>query len=233
MTEQFINELKASPYYQRIFGDREVVMISFTGSRLIDITDDRSDGDLMVLTNDQKREEHVAEFLTYGSKKVHWHYVPITKLISNEGGTLLSCVGEVQFIGLSDNKIIYANPKYATTINFLKKHKKSVALVGSYGLVRFKNDLISGILNADEIKPENYTKFIYHLCFASYVLLQEMPNKNFLSSIKRIRWSPVSEEYRQLAIKRLRILQDFVTNNPVNLSEIIRSFNKGIMMTLK
>lgn len=95
MTEQFINDLVTSPYYERILNGHDVVMIFLTGSRLIDITDGRSDFDLMVLTNDNEREEYVSEFLTYYTKKVHWHYVPVTKLIANEDGNLLTCNGEV------------------------------------------------------------------------------------------------------------------------------------------
>lgn len=230
MTEQFVRDLKASPYYERIFGGHEVIMIYFTGSRLIDITDERSDFDLIVLTNDQKREEHVSEFLTYYSKKVHWHYVPITKLISNENGTALSCVGEVQFIGFNDDKIIYANPKYSNAINFLKHNKDSIAMVGAYGLAHFNKDLISKILSTNEIKEENYCKFIYHLCFASYVLLSQEPDKDFLANIKRIRWVPVSDEYKYLAVERIRMLRNFVEENPINLTEIIQSFNESISM---
>ena len=39
MTEQFINDLKSSPYYERIFNGHDVIMIALTGSRLIDVVD--------------------------------------------------------------------------------------------------------------------------------------------------------------------------------------------------
>lgn len=232
MTEQFINDLKTSLYFERILNGHDVIMICLTGSRLIDITDERSDFDLMVITNDNKREEYVTEFLTYYSKKVHWHYVPLTKLISNEDGSLLACVGEVQLIGLNNQKIIYANPQYIDAINFLKEKKDVVALVGAYGLVRFHDNLISAILNANEIKAEYHCKFIYHLCFASYVLLSETPDKSFLAEIKRIRWKTVSDEYKSLAVERIRLLYNYVTEHPLNLNSIICDFNAGVSMQL-
>lgn len=232
MTEQFINDLKLSPYYERLFNGHEVVMIFLTGSRLIDMSDGRSDFDLMVLTNDEKREEYVSEFLTYYSKKVHWHYVPITKLIANEDGNLLTCNGEVEFVGLNDQKIVYANPKYAKVISFLQDNKETVALVGAYGLVHFHDNLISRILSANEIKTEDHCKYIYHLCFASYVLLAEIPNRDFLKEIKRIRWRTISDEYKNLAIERIRLLYNYVTNHPVDLTNIIRTFNESVEMLL-
>ena len=233
MTEKFINELTTSPYYNRIFDGHDVIMISLTGSRIIDITDELSDYDLVVITNDKEREDCVSEFLTYYSKKVHWHYIPITKLIANEDGNLLSCIGEVEFIGLNEQKIIYANPKYLNIINFLIEKKNVIALVGAYGLVRFHDGLISKILNANEIKKENYCKYIYHLCFTSYVLLSETPNKNFLSDIKRIRWRTVSDEHKSLAVERIRLLYNFVAEHPLDLHNIIRDFNKCVNTRLR
>ncbi len=232
MTEQFINDLMASPYYERILNGHDVVMIFLTGSRLIDITDGRSDFDLMVLTNDNEREEYVSEFLTYYTKKVHWHYVPVTKLIANEDGNLLTCNGEVEFSGLSDQKIIYANPQYAGLISFLKEKKDLVAFVGAYGLVRFHDKLISRILSANEIKTEDHCKFIYHLCYASYFLLSETPDKSFLKEIKRIRWRTVSDEYKNLAVERIRLLHDFVVEHPIDINSIIYSFNESVRAML-
>lgn len=228
MTEQFINDLKSSPYYERILNGHDVIMVTLTGSRLIDIVDERSDFDLLVVTNDQSREEYVTEFLTYYSKKVHWHYVPIQKLIANEDGNLLTCNGEVELVGLCEQKIVYANTKYSNIIKYLIDNKNNVALVGAYALVRFHNELISRILNANEIKQEDYCKYIYHLCFASYVVLSETPDKTFLANIKRIRWRKITDEYKNLAVDRIRLLRNYVTEHPVDLKSIICEFNESI-----
>lgn len=142
MTEQFMNDIKASPYFERIVGGHDVIMVSLTGSHLIDITDERSDFDLIVVTNDNEREEYVSEYLKYYSKKVHWHYVLVTKIIANEDGNLLTCNGEVEFIGLETSKILYVNPKYLKVVSFLLESKATIATVGAYGLVRFHNELI-------------------------------------------------------------------------------------------
>ena len=233
MTEQFMNDIKASPYFERIVGGHDVIMVSLTGSRLIDITDERSDFDLIVVTNDNEREEYVSEYLKYYSKKVHWHYVPVTKIIANEDGNLLTCNGEVEFIGLEASKILYVNPKYLKVVSFLLESKATIATVGAYGLVRFHNELIDRILAANEIKPESYCKYIYHLCFASYVLLSEEPQASFLTAIKRIRWKPVSDEYKALAVERIRLLRDYVAEHPLDLNEIIRTFNEHVSAMLK
>lgn len=232
MTEQFIKDLTASPYFKRIIDGHDVIMVFLTGSRIIDISDERSDFDLIVLTNDQEREEYVSEFLTYYSKKVHWHYVPVKKFIANEDGNLLTCNGEVEFIGLDESKILYANPQYFNVIDFLKQNKDVVAKVGVYGLVRFHNNLISKILTANEITKEDYCKYIYHLCFASYILLQEEPDGDFLKEIKRIRWREISDEYKNLAVERIRSLYNYVVKNQIDLSGIIATFNERIAMML-
>lgn len=228
MTEQFINDLKSSPYYERIFNGHNVIMIALTGSRLIDVVDERSDFDLLVVTNDKDREEYVDEFLTYYSKKVHWHYVPVQKLISNEDGNLLSCNGEVEFVGLCEQKIIYADTKYHNLIRYLIENRNVIALVGAYGLVRFHNELITRILNAGEIKQEDCCKFIYQLCFASYVVLAEKPDKSFLANIKRIRWRKIADEYKSLAVERIRLLSNYVVENPLDIKNVISQFDEGI-----
>lgn len=232
MTEQFINDLKSSPYYERIFNGHDVIMIALTGSRLIDVVDERSDFDLLVVTNDKDREEYVDEFLTYYSKKVHWHYVPVQKLISNEDGNLLTCNGEVEFVGLCEQKIIYADTKYYGIIKYLIENKNTVALVGAYGLVRFHSDLIYRILSANQIKQQDYCKYIYHLCFASYVVLAEEPDKSFLANIKRIRWRNIPDEHKNLAVERIRLLSNYAAENPLDIKSIIYRFNQGISTML-
>ena len=207
-------------------------MIALTGSRLIDVVDERSDFDLLVVTNDKDREEYVDEFLTYYSKKVHWHYVPIQKLISNEDGNLLSCNGEVEFVGLCEQKNIYADTKYHNLIRYLIENRNVIALVGAYGLVRFHSDLIYRILSANQIKQQDYCKYIYHLCFASYVVLEEKPDKSFLANIKRIRWRNIPDEYKNLAVERIRLLSNYAAENPLNLRDIICTFNENIKMLL-
>lgn len=232
MTKQFINDLQMSPYFQRVLGGRDVIMVFVTGSRLLEVTDERSDYDLVVLTNERQREEYVSEYLTYNSVKVHWSYVPVTKLISNEDGNLLTCIGEVELSWLNDSKIVYENPKYANVIKFLKENKDTIALVGSYGLVRFHDKLVSKILGANAIAKEDHCKFIYHLCIASYMLLSQAPDNGFLAEIKRIRWKEVSDECKRLAVERIRLLHNFVAEHPLDLASIICNFNACVSALL-
>lgn len=93
--------------------------------------------------------------------------------------------------------------------------------------------MIDRILAANEIKTESYCKYIYHLYFASYVLLPEEPQASFLTAIKRIRWKPVSDEYKALAVERIRLLRDYVAEHPLDLNEIIRTFNENVSAMLK
>ncbi len=228
MTKQFMGELTESPYFERILQGHNVIMVLMTGSRILDIVDERSDFDLMVITDEVQREINPFEYFMYKSKKVHWSYCPIKKLISNEDGSLLTCVGEIQFAGLREQVVLYKNPNYASVISYLFESKDTVALIGTYGFAHFQNNLISKIINGNEIRPEDYCKHIYHLCCASYFLLGDTPDKAFLLEIKRIRWKPVAEEYKKLAVERLRLLKDYILKHPIEIKRIINEFNEQI-----
>ena len=61
-----------------------------------------------------------------------------------------------------------------------------------------------------------FPKYLYHLCTSSYYLLEEEINKDFLRELKRIREQPVTEEYKQLAIKRLKLYKDYIEAHPID-----------------
>lgn len=228
MNKTFMRDLKASPYYERIFRGRDVIMLHISGSRLIGVTDERSDYDLVALTNGGERINHANEFLTYKGIKVHWSYVPAAEFASNAEGTLMSCFGEVQFSQLNEDAILYENPKYWRALCYLKDNKNAVSLFGIYGLAKFHKKLINSVLEAGEITEKHYCKFLYHLCYASYLALNEEPDKTLLAKIKRIRWQFAEDRYKAAAVERIRLLRDFVASHPVNVGEKAEAFDREI-----
>lgn len=232
MNGKFINDLRSCPYYERIFKGHNVIMLYLSGSRLIDVTDERSDYDLVALTSDGERIEHPNEFLTYKGVKVHCSYIPITKFVSNADGSLMSCFGLTLFSNLQNDMILYENPSYQSVINYLKNNKNAVSLVGMYGLAKFHRKLINDVVSAGEIEEKHRCKFLYHLCYASYLLLCETVNKTLLSKIKRIRWQEVEEEYKAAAVERIRLFSEFVAARPVDVGGIVESFDRDITQLL-
>jgi len=228
----FLSQIKNSSYLKRILDGKDVVLLYIAGSRLIDIIDERSDYDLVCLTNGGERIEHDEQYLTYDETKVHWSYVPITKLIGNENGSLMSCFGEVLFSKISDEAIIYQNEKYHNLIEYLKLYKTYVGHVGSYGLEMLHRELIERILQNNELTENNYCKFVYHICYASYYLNNEEPDKDFLIKIKRIRWQPVADKYKQKAVERIRYFKHYIDTHPIDLQNIIKAFNNDIARLL-
>lgn len=225
MNKMFIEDLKSSPYYSRIFKNHEVVMLFISGSRLLKVTDERSDYDLVVLTNEQTRTEHVDEFLTYEGVKVHWHYVPLMKYISNEDGTAMSCFGQALFTNLTDDAVIYANPKYLDVIDYFKNNRAVVARVAAYRLTDYHGHLIRSVLQSGEIVEKNYCKFLYHLCYASYLLTGDELNEQLIAEIKRIRWRHVDYTFKATAAERIRLLREYVEAHPLDVQAQIDRFN--------
>lgn len=220
MLNEFINDLKSSPYYNRLFTGHDVILISMYGSRPLDIVDSKSDYDLVVITSDFEEPFSPEEFLTYNGIKVHWYYKPLSSIIDARRKTH-SYFGAMQLAFMTDDIILYENPAYARVIRFLKNRKDIIGRINAYNLINAKQGLIDSVLAEGTITEHNYTKFLYHLCYTSYYLYGEVPNKNFLIEIKRIGELPVRDEYKNLAVTRLTMLQNYKALNPFDIDSAV------------
>lgn len=220
MLNEFINDLKSSPYYNRLFAGHDVILISMYGSRPLDIVDSKSDYDLVVITSDFEEPVSPEEFLTYSGIKVHWYYKPLSSIIDARRKTL-SYFGAMQLAFMTDDIILYENPAYARVIRFLKNRKDIIGRINAYNLINAKQGLIDSVLAEGTITEHNYTKFLYHLCYTSYYLYGEVPNKDFLIEIKRIGELPVRDEYKNLAVTRLTMLQNYKALNPFDIDSAV------------
>lgn len=220
MLNEFIKDLQSSPYYNRLFTGHDVILISMYGSRPLDIVDSKSDYDLVVITSDFEEPVSPEEFLTYNGIKVHWYYKPLSSIIDARRKTH-SYFGAMQLAFMTDDIILYENPAYARVIRFLKNRKDIIGRINAYNLINAKQGLIDSVLAEGTITEHNYTKFLYHLCYTSYYLYGEVPNKNFLIEIKRIGELPVRDEYKNLAVTRLTMLQNYKALNPFDIDSAV------------
>lgn len=205
-----MRKFRNSIYYKRLFINHNVVMIYLSGSRLSGITDDISDFDIIIIVDeDVNIHDHINEYVMYKDKvKIHWYYVPFNKFeYFSTYGQQLNIIGGILFRNINDEYILYKNNKYITEINSLIERKNIISKNSSISLYNLLESLVDSIIDDNYISEKNYTKMIYQLCLSSYYLRDEKPDIEFLKSIKRIRWQPVSDEYKKLAIERLKILK--------------------------
>lgn len=232
MLNDFIQDIKSSPFLNRILDGHNVIMLCMYGSRLLDLTDDISDYDLLVITDDSEEPSYPQEYLTYEGVKVHWYYKPLASIIDSRRKTF-SYFGTMQLAFLTDNEIIYENPSFASCIRFLKNRKETIGLINAFNLFNAKKDLVESILAEGTISEHNYTKFLYHLCYASYYLRGEEPNREFLVELKRIGEMSVDKKYVDLAVTRLAMLRDFVTNSSFDVDGAVAELDNEVQALLQ
>lgn len=231
---QFITDLKVSKYYQRMFLKYDVIMIYLAGSNLAGVTDDRSDYDLIVITTDSPNLESPNECLKYEDIKVHWYYRNIADFIKDyQNKSVLEIVGNVIFSNISEETIVYKNENYLKIIDFLFDNKDEISKLGALNIYTSLNNYVNSILEGEEIKEQHYSKLLYHLCYASYVLTQEEKDIEFLKSIKRIRWQPVSDDYKNKAVKRLKLSKEYVENIKIDIEASIQEIKQQLKIILE
>ena len=213
MLNDFIKDFKASRFYGLLFSGYDVVMIYVAGSQLYGARDDRSDYDLIVLVNGDCKDEP-NEYLTYKDKKVHWYWRNVDTFIETGGTYPMRYYGNVLFGYICNDCIIYENEKYTDRINQLLEHKHEIGLNGAKLFYESQKQLVESICKKSRIDESDYTKFLGHLCVASYYVLNEPVDPSVVLPAKRIRWQQVSDEIKAKIIERLRLLKNFIESEP-------------------
>lgn len=215
---EFINDFKSTIYYKQIIKQPNIIGIIISGSRSIGAADEESDYDLLILTDDSEYvEAHPIEYLKYNNSTVHWYYYPIQKLLYLEHKITLEYSAMLQVgAAIEKDAIIYWNPQYKSLYMNLKKYHSNLTLLGAYALYFKQSDYIKQCLNNGIIK-QNYSKYIYHLCFAAYKILQKNPNMEFLKAVKRIKQKTINNDQKNLILELFQNYQIYIYNNPIDL----------------
>lgn len=216
--QTFIEAFRQTSYYHTIIQKENVVAVYIAGSRAFDIVDERSDYDLQVITMDGEYEDVSKKYyLTWRGVKVHWYTVPIPELTKYGHYDSMRYVGINALRHYRPELVIYENPKYADILQAIYDHRDEISNIGIYYFYYYAKSYIDRILDAGEILECHHSKRIYHLCIASYLITGDEMDKDFLLSIKRIRWQPVPEEYKRLAVERLRKLKECIESPDILL----------------
>lgn len=213
----------------------EVMAIYLLGSSSSGIVDERSDYDIIILTNGgQFLDASGQEYITYKGKLVHWYYFPVEDLFIKEYSVLtLQIFTPIYLRNICEDLIIYENPKYKEVLCKIYENKEWLSIFTSYSLFSLARKMIDEILEANRIFTKHYSKWLYHLCLVSYYLTSEQPDVEFLKALKRIRYTDVSEEHKQLAIQRLRIYKDFIKCNQLEASCELRKMYEQLNTKLQ
>ena len=218
MIKEFIQDFKNSPYYADLFKRGEVISIYVTGSHNVGITDNRSDIDVTVLMAEgQYWEASEIKYLSYKGKKVHWYFFPIKDLFDFYYKEL-RILFPIQLRNLREEIVIFENPDYKETLEKLYNIKDQLSTLAMHHLYHMKEDYIQSIFEAGEILESHRSKYLYHLSLASYYLIGDEPDVNFLKAIRRIRWEYVSEEHKAKAFERLQLCTKYIENNSIDVA---------------
>jgi hypothetical protein len=216
--KEFKDELLASSFFDKyIIKDKNVVAIVIGGSRSTGIVDDSSDFDLRVFTTEDA-DEVPLESLRWKGIRVHWYYRSVKKLLDIEGKEPIDLFGlalmwkiDPQF---PDN-IIYRNPAYKSIFDLIVARKHDISRYYFYAHFEALKDYHKLVTSAIYLKPEFYDKKLYQFCLASYYLLGQQYDADFLSAVKRIYVNPTSKEIREEVMRRTRLLGEFISQNPL------------------
>jgi hypothetical protein len=203
---------KQTSYYNKLLEtEYDIIGIFLLGSRCLQLSDDNSDYDLVVLTlNGPYKDVSKTEYIMYKDTKIHWYFQSLDTLLVPQDRLSLLCA--IQFQNITKEYIVFENENYRALLTYLYKHKYEISKIGSYYLFKNEKSYINDLLTQG-ITPENGMKYIYHLCVASCYLREEPLDKIFLTPLKHILVSFPEEAILQQALAKIKSGQQYVKAN--------------------
>lgn len=167
-TKDFMEAFPKSPYFERIFRNHDIIVLYLSGSRCINCIDERSDFDIVAITNDKDTFYEPNEFYTYKGLKVHVYYHNYIGIFDGDFSAALYNIkfsNEIKFC-------LYKNSKYENVINIFESNADIMTKIFIYKMYNLKSskEYINNVLEENDIAEKNYTKLLYHHCYASYVI---------------------------------------------------------------
>lgn len=209
----FKEEFVSSSFFKKIIAENDVAFCYLGGSRFLEVTDEWSDYDVIFILNGGVRRDKPKEYLLWHGKKVHWYLVPYgDQMFDDWGGHLLGFIYSCLSPDFEKN-ILYINEENRNVYDDYVSNLKANALKASRLYCSMFSDLLNKIVEQQEIRKEDYSKVIYHLCNIASLLLDLRLDTSFLLSIKRIRWQPTLPTVKQQAVTILTKLSEEVSKN--------------------
>ncbi len=210
---EFITEFKSSKFLNFILEESPYIVkfIYITGSRLVGIIDDRSDYDIICVTEGEGVRKESDYFIKYEDKKIHWIYISHDRFFQEETH-YWEYIGQNILKNLTEEHLLYVNDMFKDDVVKFIENKELLSFNGRRKLIKYFKNYIENIIEDGYIKEERYSKMLYHLCLAYYYENNIELETEFLKEIKRIRWQPVQEQYKTQCFEIIKWLKENIVD---------------------
>jgi predicted nucleotidyltransferase len=184
------------------------------GSRIFGAQDERSDYDIVIVTDPKFPIIDKGLYLTYCGVKVHFYYRTIDKLIGNYYTNFSGLITLVQLRDVARDELIYENENYKDLIERLFERKSALSKLAMLKYAKSYDRILEAAKSQKVIDSKDYSKDLYHLCYISYRLSYEAIDIDLLKSIKRCKTEGISEDLMATVVDRLirlKRMSDFYT----------------------
>ena len=161
---------------------------------------ERSDYDIQIITK-ETQNIYPNEYVKYKNKKIHWYYNSLDNILGKVYYDCQDLFGNMLVYFLKEKDIIYINPNYQKEYEYILKNQKNLGYSLSLKFYQNTEFLWKPIIDSQEIPKSLYTKWLYRLCCAYYVLTDEVLPTNFLKELKTTVYSNPSTHLLQDAYK--------------------------------
>lgn len=219
--EEFILKLKSSSFFNLLLDRPDTILIALCGSRITGVVDNHSDYDITILTTNENCEESDYR-LRYNEHDVHWYYHNINKFVYtdlSEPAMNFLCPFLLGFI--TEDYIIYRNPKYEKMIEGICSVKKQLRELGSRMFYKKCKDVIDVPIKDNKIEKKYFSKFWGHLVCMYYVLTNQPINSELVLAAKRMRYKELTPQQEADIIKCVKKTKKYMeTENKLSISEL-------------
>lgn len=210
---EFITEFNNSKFLNFILEESPytVKFIYITGSRLVGIIDDRSDYDIICVTEGENVRKESEYFIKYEDKMVHWIYISHDRFFQEETH-YWEYIGQNILKNLTEEHLLYVNDRFKEDVDKFIENKELLSFNGRRKLIKHFKNYIENIIEDGYIKEERYSKMLYHLCLTYYYENNIELEIEFLKELKRIRWQPVQEQYKIQCFEIIKWLKENIVD---------------------
>lgn len=224
--DDFITKFKQTSYYKNLFEEAgsDILLMYVGGSRGRKLENEFSDYDIIIITLDGKYVDLFKQtYVTYNDKHVHWYYCPVKWFFNSKCNSLYDYTGILTLKDVSDDIILYKNPKYEGLIDELFKLKTELIHSACYSIFDFGKEYMTDAISNSYIPSESSTKDLYFLCLASYYLFDEPFDVDFLKALSLIKHGiPISDDYKKKALERLTLIKNHIEQNPLDTQSTMK-----------
>ena len=218
-----IEDLKQSSFLPIVCEPIEHCIFAYvSGSRLSGLADDMSDIDIVVILDSENAVyKYTGRYLKYwiNDEKyltVQWFPKSIEQVFTTSNrwndSKKLQIAGLPLFRNLTEEYIIYKNPKYQHIIDNFLKYKEQIANFGVYKLYNVHQNIICQFLATKQLT--NFRIFT-QLCYATEVLKQFPIKEQILTTIRNIKYNHNPD--LDYIYEQLLFLSIYIHDNPLDL----------------